>query len=201
MAKMKLFRDRYLGEPTSPPLRVLDIGSQDINGSYRELFEGSRWHYVGADSAPGKNVDIVLTSPYRWNEFADSEFDVVICGQAFEHIEFFWITMLEIGRVLKPGGLCCIIAPGSGFEHRRPVDCWRFYSDGMQALARWARLDVLQATTQWESEHHPDGSDIWKDSVLIASKPRYSRIGALKQRLKYRLVCEVLGRVVQFSHS
>ena len=32
-------------------------------------------------------------------------------------------------RVLVPGGLACIIAPGAQGVHRFPVDCWRFYPD------------------------------------------------------------------------
>ena len=75
------------------------------------------------DMTPGKNVDIVLPSPYRWRGIESNSVDVLISGQAFEHIEFFWITMLEIARVLKPGGLCCIIAPSGGAEHKYPVDC------------------------------------------------------------------------------
>ncbi|HEY2030436.1 MAG TPA: methyltransferase domain-containing protein [Myxococcales bacterium] len=149
--------------------------------------------------AEGKNVDVVLRSPYRWREFGDASFDVVVSGQAFEHIEYFWITMLEVARVLKPGGLCCLIAPAGGYEHRYPVDCWRFYRDGFRALARWAPLETLEAATQWETQHHPDGSDVWMDTLLVARKPRYTGVGALKQRLKYRASVEVLSRLVQFT--
>jgi hypothetical protein len=34
----------------------------------------------------------------------------VVSGQAFEHIEFIWLTILEIARVLKTNGLAVIIA-------------------------------------------------------------------------------------------
>ncbi|MBU0491488.1 MAG: hypothetical protein KKA73_04770 [Chloroflexi bacterium] len=31
------------------PLRILDVGSSDVNGSYRPLFQHPGWRYEGAD--------------------------------------------------------------------------------------------------------------------------------------------------------
>ncbi|MBV9127757.1 MAG: methyltransferase domain-containing protein, partial [Verrucomicrobia bacterium] len=110
--KMANFYAQYLRDlPADPkgPRTVLDLGSQDINGSYRSIFEPEKWRYVGVDMTPGKNVDVVLADPYRWREFRTASVDCVISGQAFEHTEFFWLSMEEIARVLKPGALCCII--------------------------------------------------------------------------------------------
>ena len=73
--------------------------------------------------APGDNVDIVLNDPYHWKEFKSNSIDVLISGQAFEHIQYIWISILEVVRVLKPGGLGCIIVPSSGVENRYPFDC------------------------------------------------------------------------------
>ena len=39
---------------------------------------------------------------------------MVVSGQTFEHIEYIWVTIVEIARVLRTGGLACLIAPGSG---------------------------------------------------------------------------------------
>jgi SAM-dependent methyltransferase len=171
LEKMEKFCSKYLAEKRSESLQVLDLGSQDVNGSYKQFFDVPSWRYVGMDMYPGKNVDIVLKDPYDWGEIATGSVDVLISGQAFEHIEFFWITMQEIARVLKPNGLCCIIAPAGGYEHRYPLDCWRFYPDGFSALARFAKLHVEEVYTQWDSAPYADGSEIWKDSVLIARKP------------------------------
>lgn len=166
--KMKKFRDTYL-DP-SKALKILDVGSLDVNGTYAQLFQETNWVYHGSDMSSGKNVDIHLSNPYDWNNISDGTYDVVISGQAFEHIEYFWLTMLQISRVLKVGGLCCIIAPASGQEHRYPTDCWRYYPDGLRTLAKWAKMEVLEATTQWKSQNYPDGSDEWKDSILVCMK-------------------------------
>ena len=169
--KMAAFCSDYLGARQGESLTIVDLGSHDINGSYRPLFAQPPWRYLGLDLGPGENVDVVLRDPYSWRELASQSTDVVISGQALEHIEFFWETMREIARVLKPGGLCCIIAPSSGPEHRFPLDCWRFLPDGLGALARYAGLDVLEARTQWEDLPQYDlESNKWHDSVLVARK-------------------------------
>lgn len=155
---------------------------------------GLRW---ARDMEAGKNVDIVLRTPYVWFEIASESADVVISGQVFEHIQYFWITMLEVARVLKPGGICCILAPSSGPEHRYPTDCWRFYPDGLIALANWAELNVCESTTQWESEGYEDGSDEWHDSMLIFQKPISGTFGGLRGRfrlwLRHKVVLMGLG--------
>jgi SAM-dependent methyltransferase len=182
--KMRAFRARYLSEREKQQLLILDLGSQDINGTYRPLFENPRWTYIGVDLTAGRNVDVVLSDPYDWSEIPTAHADLVISGQAFEHIEWFWLTMLQIGRVLKPGGLCCLICPAAGPEHRYPVDCWRFYPDGLAALARFAGLNVISVSTQWQAEGYSDGSDDWKDSMLVCEKPR---MALLRYRLRHAL--------------
>ena len=169
--KMLIFRNKYLEGKKKEPLLILDLGSLDVNGSYREYFEVFSWTYRGIDMTAGKNVDIVLQYPYNWQEIRSNSADVVISGQAFEHIEFFWLTMLEISRVLKPEGLCCLIAPSSGPEHRYPVDCWRFYPDGFVALARFTSLKVLEVYSQDGPTGYQDKSDMWQDTVLVCRKP------------------------------
>ena len=58
-----------------------------------------------------------------------------------------------MSRVLKIGGLMVHIVPSRGPEHRDPQDCWRFYRDGMIAMAKWAGLECVETTTDWAPEH------------------------------------------------
>ena len=191
--KMLDFRKKYLEAKKNEPLLILDLGSLDINGSYRGYFDIFSWTYRGMDTVSGKNVDIVLKNPYKWREIKSNSADVLVSGQAFEHIEFFWITMLEIRRVLKAGGLCCIIAPSGGFEHRYPVDCWRFYPDGFAALAHFAGLKVIEVATQWEADsRYTDDSNRWQDTVMVGEKPPLSRFDAWRQRIR----CGLLHRIL-----
>jgi SAM-dependent methyltransferase len=170
--KMRAFVAEHLAARRGAPLAILDLGSMDVNGSYRSLFDDPLWRYQGVDLAPGRNVDIVLADPYRWREIPAGSQDVIVSGQAFEHIEFFWVTLQQMTRALRPGGLICLIAPSRGYEHRYPVDCWRFYPDAFQALARYTGLELVSATTQWEPlGYTQDDSDDWGDSVSVMRKP------------------------------
>jgi len=175
LENMRYFKEKYLKGLENDPLVIFDLGSLDVNGSYREFFNKPPWIYKGLDVTAGKNVDIVLKNNYRWSEIRSDSIDVLISGQAFEHIEFFWITMLEIARILKPGGLCCIIAPSGGPEHKYPVDCWRFFPDGFSALARFARLKIEESGNRSPNSQQPlSKKDMWKDSVLICRKRKLS---------------------------
>jgi len=168
LLNMTRFRDQFLHDKKNQTLKIADLGSYDVNGSYRPLFSEPAWFYQGLDVSAGPNVDIVLTDPYSWRALSSNSIDVVVSGQAFEHIEFFWLTALELSRVLKPGGLCCLIAPSGGPEHRYPVDCWRFYCDGMRALMHYAGLEVLDVYTNQQTDGWGDDSGLWQDSVVVA---------------------------------
>ena len=153
-------------------VNVLDIGSYDMNGTYREIFDESRYSYTGLDMAAGSNVDIVPGDIYHWEEIPDETFDLVISGQAFEHIEYPWLTIREIARVLSPSGFCVIIAPNAGIEHKTPKDCYRYFSDGLAALAKWAQLKVHHTSVGGvpEMENYREWMDEWNDGCLVAQK-------------------------------
>lgn len=157
------------------PCRVLDIGSADINGSYRDLFAFAGADYVGADLAPGSNVDVVLSDPYDWPELEDASFDAVVCGQTLEHVEYPWRLMTSIAATLKPGGLAMVVAPSRGPEHRYPRDCYRFLPDGLRALAGWAGLAAVEVGHLAGEGDFVDGSSQWGDCYGIFSKPKQSR--------------------------
>ncbi len=172
MDKMYWFVETYLPAFRNQKLTILDLGSMDVNGSYKDLFDAPLWHYQGIDQEAGRNVNIVLADSYNWKEIQTNSQDVIISGQAFEHVEYFWILLEEIGRVLKPGGLVCIIAPSRGYEHRYPVDCWRFYPDAFKALAKYTGLGLLHVQTQWEKQGYTvDDSDDWGDTIAVFRKP------------------------------
>jgi len=190
--KVLNFRQRFLAGKENEPLQILDIGSHDVNGSYRPIFDVPAWQYIGADLEPGRNVDIVLRHPYRWSELPSSSVDVLVSGQTFEHVSQPWAAILELARVLAPGGICCIIAPSSGPEHRYPVDCWRIYPDGFVALAALAELEVQEVVTQWEDAGYVDGSDAWHDSILIARRPKLGCVNTLKANIKRWLRLQIM---------
>jgi SAM-dependent methyltransferase len=109
--------------------KVLDIGSMNITGCVRDLFED----YIGLDIRPGLNVDVVADAhslPYA-NEY----FDVVCCLEMLEHDSNFFQTIAEIQRVLKRDGYLLLSARANGYEaHDFPHDYWRFTEDAFRLL-------------------------------------------------------------------
>ena len=140
---------------------AVDLGSFDVNGSYRPIFNGPKVKYIGVDLVPGLGVDLVLSDPYHV-PLPDASADIVLSGQMLEHCECFWLAFQEMVRILKPGGLLFLIAPSEGGIHRYPVDCYRFYPDAYRSLAKYAGCMLLN---MWRDERKP-----WKDLVGVFSR-------------------------------
>lgn len=144
-------------------LRVLDVGGANVNGSYADIFSQDKFRYLAADISPAEGVDVVLTDPYRL-PFDNSSIDIVISGQAFEHVEFFWLLFEEMVRIVKNDGWIFLISPSAGPSHRFPVDCYRFYPDAYRALAKYTGIQLIDIF------HDPRGP--WQDLVGVFSKTK-----------------------------
>ena len=89
--------------------KVLDIGSLDINGNNRYLFEN--YDYTGVDIGAGPNVDVVC----KGHEFkSDTQFDIVISTECFEHDIFYKETILNAINLTKSGGLFVFTCASKG---------------------------------------------------------------------------------------
>ena len=139
---MRYFVNKYLNQNTT--LQILDVGSYDVNGTYKDLFNNSKWKYYGLDISPGPNVDLVSKGVYDFG-LKEHFFDVVVSGNCLEHVEAPWIWIQEIKKVIKPTGLICIIVPFFIHIHRHPLDCWRIAPDGMKyLLSQHGNFEVLE---------------------------------------------------------
>jgi SAM-dependent methyltransferase len=178
---------------------VLDFGSFINSGQvmhHRELLANYNCHITGVDIQAGRNVDVQMTKPYTIPLPSNSQ-DIVITGQVFEHIPFPWASMLEIARVLRPGGYLFLTAPSRGHRHST-YDCWRYYPDSMRALAAHAELELLEGYTAFPPNvpggRHHDYSSIdssehyWGDTTGVFQKPKW------KFSLRRHLVREVMVR-------
>lgn len=124
--------------------RILEVGSLNVNGSVRSLFTGADY-YSGIDMQPGKGVDHVMKATHLKYMFESSSIDIVISTEMLEHDDEFWISMMEMGRVLKPGGHLLVTARGNGFPlHSFPDDYWRFMPSGFKTLFRMASCDLME---------------------------------------------------------
>lgn len=148
--------------------KVVEIGSQDVNGSLRTIWNPST-DYTGIDFVPGKGVDLILQDPYSIPLESECA-DVVLSSSVFEHSDMFWLLFLEIMRLLKPHGLFYLNVPSNGDFHRWPVDCWRFYPDSGRALETWAKRSGMNAALLESYTSSQSKVDTWNDFVAVFVK-------------------------------
>lgn len=91
-------------------IKVLEIGSKDINGNNRQFLD-SRVQYTGLDLSAGKNVDIVS---HFVDYFKDKEcaYDLIISTEALEHDKRWFETLQAIASNNKEDWTAIITAAG-----------------------------------------------------------------------------------------
>jgi SAM-dependent methyltransferase len=208
-AQMGRCIERYM--ETGRHYRLLDFGSgtsprQTL--THRELLRGYDCDYTGVDVREGNNIDVVMKKPYRI-PLKSNSFDVVLSGQVFEHVPFFWASLLEIARVMKPGAHFFMSVPSRGHVHST-YDCWRVYPDGLRSMAAWSRLTLKEAVTDFPptvGDRTGDPSRVkhdykaidsrghyWGDTVGVFQKPaRYPSLRAAALRVPVRLWANRIG--------
>lgn len=96
--------DRMLTEARidrAAPLRVLDLGGADVNGSIRDLLPKAEW--TGLDIQPGPGVDIVADAT-TWDPPDDREWDVVVCTELLEHVHNWTAVLAAASSALRYSG-------------------------------------------------------------------------------------------------
>lgn len=154
---MEMMFSRWAPEPGAGRL-MYDVGSYDVNGSYRDFCEKKGWNYKGIDIVEGPNVDIVVQDegeisfyndflqipiPYTRYPGTFEKAELVVSGQCLEHTRYPWIWILNVSNLMRETTFLFLIAPASWPEHKHPIDCWRILPDGMRALAEWADLEYI----------------------------------------------------------
>ena len=149
---------------------VLDVGSLDINGNNQFLFEDCA--YIGIDLLPGKNVDFCCKA----HEFKlpDHSFDVIISTECFEHDPYYALTLQNMVRLLKPGGLllfsCATTGrPEHGTRRTTPADApfiqafgdWGDYYRNLGVDDIRAVLDVEQGFSAFEFSTQHQTHDLY----------------------------------------
>lgn len=109
---------------------LLELGSRNRVGDHG--LRGYRKH-VGVDVNPGDNVHVVGDA-HKLSQFLDERFDVVYSISVFEHLAMPWKAVLEINRILNPGGLVFVSTHPCWPAHALPWDFWRYQAESFKAL-------------------------------------------------------------------
>jgi len=129
-----VFKD-FLGRVNElPKAKILEIGSRETSGVVRKGCFADSGGYVGFDFHPGKNVDVVGDAHKLSRYFEKDSFDAVFSFSVLEHIAMPWQVIIEMNRVLKPGGLLFISTHPCWPAHEQPWDFWRFQAESFKVL-------------------------------------------------------------------
>lgn len=109
-----LFPDYFIGG-----VNVLEIGSQDINGSVRDYFQ-PEVNYLGLDLGIAKGVD--WTIPGELVELPDQWARVCISTECFEHAANWEQILLNMIRIIEEDGLLILSIAGNGRAAHGTVD-------------------------------------------------------------------------------
>lgn len=127
--------DELFVETTRAPeyTRLVEIGSRDRCGIVRDdISEGK--DYIGVDVLPGTNVNLVADAHRLSQYFAPGSVDAVFSLNTFEHLAMPLQVILEINKILRPGGLIYLDAPQTIGLHEMPWDFFRFSDRAWESL-------------------------------------------------------------------
>jgi SAM-dependent methyltransferase len=189
----RIFGDYFMNK------RVLDVGSGDINGNNRFLFENCEYH--GNDVIQANNVTIV--SKTKDLPFADNTLDTIISTECFEHDPEYKESFIKIYNMLKPDGLLCFTCastgrPEHGTRRTSPFDSYgtignlEDMSDYYKNLTEIDLNEVLKLNelfSVWDTYYN----NITKDLYFVGIKKGISNFNSLN---KY-----VNNGVVHTSHN
>lgn len=139
----QLLFERYAKELFRPDMRVLEMGPNEIPSTYQTMVGIGSIGWDTLDISHGRahpSLTFVTDDEYRFPVDSDA-YDIVVSGQVIEHVRQIWRWMREVARVCRPGGRVVTICPVTWPYHEDPVDCWRIYPEGMNALLGEAGLE------------------------------------------------------------
>jgi len=148
---------------------ILEVGSLDINGSVRALFDAPS-RYVGIDLAEGPGVDVVCGGQEYLG--SDGEFDVTISAECFEHNPFWKATFSNMVRLCREGGLVVFTCATIGryehgttrsFPHASPLTValgWDYYHNLTEVDFRHA-FDLNWLFSDYEFSVNHSSSDLY----------------------------------------
>ena len=99
---IKKFKEFYINKNFNKDISILEIGSLDVNGSIRNLFDFAS-EYIGIDLEKGPNVDLILNGTDI--DKLNKSFDIIISCECFEHAKDWKEIFDKMCQISKPNSL------------------------------------------------------------------------------------------------
>ena len=150
---------------------VLDVGSGDINGNNRFLFENCK--YEGNDVIAANNVTIV--SKTKDLSFENDTFDTIISTECFEHDPEYKASFVKIYKMLKPNGLFCFTCASTdrlehGTKKSHPNDSYgtignledmKDYYKNLTEFDLHEILNLNNLFSSWDTYYNSESKDLY----------------------------------------
>jgi SAM-dependent methyltransferase len=97
------------------PRRALEVGGlmgEDSLLRFPELAGAERYCLNLVELPSDDQITAVKGNANDMSAFKDDSFDLVVCCSTLEHDKRFWLSVAEMRRVTRPGGLLVIGVPG-----------------------------------------------------------------------------------------
>ena len=112
---VKEFKNFYINNKFKKDVDILEIGSFDVNGNMRNLFNFCKT-YTGLDLVNGPNVDIVMNGSDI--DRLNKKFDIVISCECFEHAKNWNIIFEKMCKVANDNSFVIFSVASKGrIEH------------------------------------------------------------------------------------
>lgn len=152
-------------------VKVLDVGSLDINGNIKHFFQ-QPFYYIGVDLSEGPNVDVVSPG-HLYN--SDFQFDVVTSAEVFEHDMYYSRTIKNMIRLLKSGGIMIFSCASTGRDEHGTLrshqdsapllssmgDKWANYYKNLTEDDIKAVVDINAHFSNFSFEYGPETCDLY----------------------------------------
>lgn len=156
----------------SPAGHVLEIGSRARSGLTVRSDIPRKHAYTGLDILPGPNVDVVGDAHEASTLFPANHFTAIFARSVFEHLAMPWKAVLELNRMLQPGGHAFIMTHQTWVLHEEPWDFWRYSKHSWPSLFNAATgFEIVAAAHGEPARIHA----MWDSGIVydMASHPAF----------------------------
>ena len=157
-----LFDERYIGR--KPIYEFIKENCENMRGTLLDYGAGKmpyRSMFKNVDKYIGLDYDVTATSAGYYNNdvlyydgihipLDDESVDNVLCNQVLEHVDDVDVSLDEIYRVMKKGGIMLLTLPAAYPIHMEPYDFRRFTHYGIrQTLEKhgFREIDIKGSTS------------------------------------------------------
>ena len=141
--------------------KVLEVGSLNINGTVRDLFNDC--DYIGIDVGEGIGVDVVCSG--HEYDASDDTFDVTLSTECFEHNPYWAETFANMVRLTKSGGLVFFTCATTG----RPVHGTANTNPHLSPLLQGEWANYYKNITEHDVRKAIDVENIFSQHEFIVS--------------------------------